>query len=79
MTITRGYNGTFGLRYKGNQITGLKEGEPAEKTGKIEIGDEICFINGTFVGEDATTKEVTSLIGRSQGSVSIILQRGSIV
>ena len=79
MTITRGYNGTFGLRYKGNQITGLKEGEPAEKTGKIEIGDEILFINGTFVGEDASTKEVTSLIGRSQGSVSIILQRGSIV
>ena len=79
VTISRGPNGTFGLRYIGNKITFLKAGEPAERTGKIEVGDEILFINGTYVGEDATSIEITSMIGRSQGSVSLILQRGSIV
>ena len=67
------------LEYIGNKITFLKAGEPAERTGKIEVGDEILFINGTYVGEDATSIEITSMIGRSQGSVSLILQRGSIV
>lgn len=79
VTIQRGPNGTFGLVYDGNKITFLKVGGSAEKFKEIEIGDEIIFINGSYVGENTSTTQITSLIGRSQGSVTLIMQRGSIV
>ena len=69
----------FGLRYKRNKVTFLRDGYPADKTGKIEIGDEILYINGTYIGRDVETSEVTSLIRKSQKSVTIIFQRGSVV
>ena len=75
--ISRGPSGNFGLRYKGPEITFLTEGAPAEKTGQIEVGDKILVINGIHVPEEVSTKEVTSLIGKSQKSVSITLQRKS--
>lgn len=69
----------FGLRYKRNKITFLKYGFPADKTDKIEIGDEILYINGTYIGDDVNTSKVTSLMEKSQKSVTIIFQRGSVV
>ena len=69
----------FGLAYRGNKVTFLYTGLPADLTRKIEIGDEIIYINGTYVREEAETREITSLIGKSGKFVTIIFQRGSII
>ena len=79
VTIPRDPLNGFGLRYKRNKITFIRAGHPSELTKRIEIGDEILFINGRYVGEDVETSEVTSLIGKSQRSVTIIFQRGTII
>ena len=79
VTIPRDPLNGFGLRYKGNTITFLRAGHPSELRSQIEIGDEILFINGRYVEEDIETSEVTSLIGKSQKSVTIIFQRGTII
>ena len=79
VTIPRDPLNGFGLRYKGNKITFLRAGHPSELRSKIEIGDEILFINGRYIEEDIETNEVTSLIGKSQKSVTIIFQRGTII
>lgn len=73
--------GRFGLAYRGNKITFLTVGGkiPADLAGKIDIGDEILYINGIYVKEDAETREITSLIGKSGKSATIVFQRGSIV
>jgi len=62
VTIPRGPNGTFGLVYDRNKITFLKVGGSAEKLEKVQIGDEIIFINGSYVGENASTTQITSLL-----------------
>ena len=77
--IQRNPLGRFGLAYRGNKITFLTVGGPADLAGKIEIGDEIMYINGIYVKEDAETREITSLIGKSGNSATIVFQRGSIV
>jgi len=54
----------LGIQCKINQMTFLKNGEPADDNGNIVDGDKIILIDGEIVREDTSEKEVTNLFKR---------------
>ena len=77
VTITRGSDGKFGLKYTGNKITGVTSGGPAEVAGEIVPGDRIIRVNNHEISDGITTKEVGSLIQGSGTSLCLEIKRGN--
>ena len=77
VTITRGSDGKFGLKYTGNKITGVTSGGPAEVAWEIVPGDRIIRVNNHEISDGITTKQIGSLIQGSGTSLCLEIRRGN--
>ena len=69
--LTRGDNGLFGFDRDGGRVVKITEGSPAEKCGKIRIGDEIVAINNYKI----LTMDNSSVVLKNSGTSVIITFR----
>ena len=76
VTLTRAADGKFGFRNRGNIITGIKRGHPADKSGLIRVGDEIIKIYEIEISNETSTKAVSDMIENSGNQVSLVLKIG---
>ncbi len=61
----------------GVQVVDLVKGGPAEKSGKVEVGDVILEINGKSVAAASYDEVLEELKGRGEKSVSLVLKRAA--
>lgn len=79
--LEKGFQGVgIGFKQSENkalQVTSLVEGGPAEKSGKVEIGDRLVDVNGKNV-ENAPIDDVMKLLRNTSGaSVKLVFKRGN--
>ena len=71
VTLKSGDNGLFGFHRDGVRVVKITQGSPAEKCGKIKIGDEIVAINNIKI----LTMDNSSVVLKNSGASVIITFR----